>query len=126
MAVAAAAVRLQAMIHLHSVVPAGPLWRGTRDACEVSICAFKSLRQLDNVAWHSARWQNDLHSGESADDLTEIEAEIVLEATGNTSAIVRLLSPFAGRLATSGRSPVARTAAIKCFCPRCLHSDPAR
>ena len=78
MAVAAAAVRLQAMIHLHSVVPAGRLWRGTRDACEVSICAFKSLRQLDNIAWHSARWQNDVHSGKSADDLTEIEAEIVL------------------------------------------------
>ena len=34
------------------------------------------------------------HSGESADDLTEIEAEIILDATGNTSAIVRLLSPF--------------------------------
>jgi hypothetical protein len=94
MTAAAAAVRLQAMIHLHSVVPAGPFWRGTLDACEVSICAFKSLRQLDNVAWHSARWQNDLHSGESADDLTKIEAEIVLDATGNTSAIVRLLSSF--------------------------------
>jgi hypothetical protein len=94
MAAAAAAVRLQAMIHLHSVVPAGPFWRGAPDACEVSICAFKSLRQLDNVAWHSARWQNDLHSGESADDLTEIGAEIVLEATGNTRAIVRLSSSF--------------------------------
>jgi hypothetical protein len=46
--------------------------------------------------WHSARWQNDLHSGESAGDLTEIEAEIILDATGNTSAIVRLLSPLGG------------------------------
>jgi hypothetical protein len=91
---------------------------GTPDACEVSICAFKSLRQLDNIAWHSARRQNDVHSGESADDLTEIEAEIVLEATGNTSTIVRLLLPFAGRLATSGRSPVAWTAALKCFLPK--------
>jgi hypothetical protein len=44
--------------------------------------------------WHSARWQNDVHSGESADDLTEIGAEIVLEATGNTRAIVRLSSSF--------------------------------
>ena len=69
MAAAAAAVRLQAMIHLHSVVPAGRLWRGTPDACEVSICAFKSLRQLDNIAWHSAK---------SVGDLTEINVEIVL------------------------------------------------
>ena len=78
MAAAAAAVRLQAMIHLHSVVPAGRLWRGTPDAYEVSICAFKSLRQLDNIAWHSARRQNDLHSAKSVGDLTEINVEIVL------------------------------------------------
>ena len=59
-----------------------------------------------------------MRSGESADDLTEIEAEIVLEATDNTSAIVRLLCPSGGRLATGGRSPVAWTGAIKCFLPK--------
>jgi hypothetical protein len=59
-----------------------------------------------------------LHSGESAGELTEIEAEIILDATGNTSAIVRLLSPFGGSLATGGRSPVAWTAALKCFLPK--------
>ena len=42
MAAAATAVRLHGMIHLPSVAPEGPFWRGTRDACR-SVYALSSL-----------------------------------------------------------------------------------
>ncbi len=39
---------------------------------------FRVFASVDIVAWHSARRQNDLHSVESAGDLTKINVEIVL------------------------------------------------